>query len=297
MSGFGEYREGRGGGGVPPELPVSPKALATVVGAGVLLFLALIFGSQATEVVEPGNRGVRVTLGKVSPTFENEGLVIKAPFVTAITQVSIRQQTDELQTACYSSDLQQVRAALRILYRIPEASVVELFQMYEGNVFASLVAPRVVEALKEVASRQSAEMIVQNRDFIKVETLGLVRSKIGNGNSGGPLVTIEDITLSDLSLSSELNAAIEQKMTQREEAERARFVLRQTEIEAETAIIRARGEAESIQIRGQALRKNPAFIQLQVVERWDGNSPLVVGGEGGAGSPGILVPLLELQRP
>jgi prohibitin 2 len=101
--------------------------------------------------------------------------------------------------------------------------------------------------------------------------------------------------LSDLSLSPELNAAIEQKMTQKEEAERARFVQKQAEIEAQTAIIKARGEAEAIRIRGEKLRANPSFLNLQMVEKWDGVPPLVVGGDGSSGA-NILVPMTDLQR-
>lgn len=277
----------------PPEIRISPNALVAMVGGGLLVFFLIVAGSQATTVVEPGHRGVRVTLGKVSPTFEQEGFLMKPPFITRIHKVSIRQQTVELKTECYSSDLQQVQATVRILFRIPEASVVTLFRDYAGDPLPTLVAPRVVEAIKEVASTQSAEMIVQNRETIKLQTLEATRRKIGENPGTGPLVIIEDITLSDLALSSELNAAIEQKMTQREEAERAKFVQRQAEIEAETAIIKGRGEAEAIAIRGQALRESPAFIRFQIVEKWDGVAPLVVGGEGG-GTP-VMVPLNELD--
>ncbi|MFN7142095.1 MAG: prohibitin family protein, partial [Limisphaerales bacterium] len=207
----------------PREIQVPLKSIAFLVGGAILIFVLIIAASQATQVVEPGNRGVRVTLGKVSPTFEQEGFLVKPPFVTTIHQVSIRQQTEELRTECYSSDLQQVKASVRILYRVPESSVVALFQEYQGEPFPNLIAPRVIEALKEVASTQSAEMIVQNRETIKLEALESVRRKIGENAGSGPLVVIEDLTLSDLTLSAELNAAIEQKMTQREEAERAKF--------------------------------------------------------------------------
>jgi prohibitin 2 len=138
-------------------------------------------------------------------------------------------------------------------------------------------------------------MIVQNREKIKNDTLALVREKIGNGPGGGPLVMVEDVTLSDLTLSPELNAAIEQKMTQRQEAERAKFVQRQAEIEAETAIIKARGEGESFQIRGQALRESPAFIRWQIVDKWDGVSPVVIGGKDGAAAS-VMTTMDELQR-
>ena len=279
----------------PREIYIPAKTLALLIGGALLIFVVVVAGSQATHVVEPGHRGVRVTLGKVAPVFEQEGLVVKPPFITRIEDVSIRQQTEELKTEFYSSDLQQVRATMRILFRIPEHSVVALYQQFEGDVLETLVSPRVIEALKEVASTQSAEEIVQNREKIKMETLESTRRKIGEGPGGGPLVDIQDITLADLALSPELNAAIEQKMTQQEEALRARFVQRQAEIEAETEIIRARGEGEAIQIRGQALRENPAFIRLQIVENWDGISPVMVGGQG-EGGPNVMVPIEQLER-
>ncbi len=275
-------------------ITVSPKAMAALVGGGVLLFFLVLAGSQMTAVVEPGNRGVRVTLGRVSEAFEKEGFLIKPPFVTRIHQVSIRQQTVELKTECYSADLQQVQATMRILFRIPEASVVSIFRDYSGDPLPSLITPRVVEAFKDVASTQSAELIVQNREVIKQQTLESTRKKIGENPGSGPVVFIEDITLSDLALSAELNTAIEQKMTQREEAERAKFVQRQAEIEAETMIIKGRGEAEAIAIRGQALKESPAFIRFQIVEKWDGVAPLVVGGNDG-GTP-VMVPLGDLEK-
>lgn len=279
----------------PKVITIAPKTLFSLIGGAVLIFVLIVSATSMTTVVEPGSRGIRVTLGKVSPTFEGEGLKFKAPFITEIVQLSVRQQTEELSTECYSSDLQQVRATMRILYRIPENAVVPLFRDYEGAEYQALIAPRVVEALKEAASAQSAELIVQNREAIKLQTLEATRKKIGELPEGGPLISIEDITLSDLTLSAELNAAIEQKMTQREEAERARFVQRQAEIEAQTVIIKAKGDAESIDIRGKALRESPAFLKLQIVERWDGTSPLVIGGATGTAA-NVLMPLNDLMR-
>lgn len=279
----------------PKEINISPRTLAALIGGAVLIFIIVVGFSQATTVVEPGNRGVHITLGKVSPIVLDEGLKFKMPFISRVEQVSVRQQTSEMETECYSFDLQQVSTRLRVLYRIPDHAVVSIYKDYEGDEFASLVAPRVVEALKEVASTKSAEMIVQTRDEIKLLTLQGARSKIGEIPNIGPLIIIEDITLSDLSLSAELNAAIEQKMTQREEAERAKFIQRQAEIEAETVVIKAKGDAESIEIRGKALRESPAFLKLQILEKWDGVSPLVVGGPEGGNNANVLVPLNDLR--
>ncbi len=72
-------------------------------------------------IVEPGERGVRVTLGKMSNEAIAPGLGMKLPWVTAIKKVNVQQNTKEVLAECFSSDLQQVHITLKVLYRIPEA--------------------------------------------------------------------------------------------------------------------------------------------------------------------------------
>lgn len=259
--------------------------MARAIGVAILIFVAIIIASSGTYVIQPGYRGVEVNLGKVSSAFKPEGLGFKAPFVTVIHPVSIRQQTAEEKAECYSADLQQVEVVLRILYRIPESSVVTLFQGYYGKPFETLIAPRVQEALKEAAAQQSAEQIVKNRELIKSRALELARSKVGD------LLVIEDIVVEDISLTRELKQAIEQKMVQEQDAAKAKFTQQRAEIEANTAFIKAAGEAKSIVIRGEALKENPAFVELQIVDRWDGVAPLVIGGGGN-----VLTTLPDLER-
>jgi prohibitin 2 len=267
------------------------QTIAKLIGVGIILFVITIAASTATYVVQPGYRGIEVTLGKVSPVFKPEGFGYKTPFVTAVVPVLIRQQTREVQAACYSADLQQVKMELRVLYRIPEASVVQIYQGYAGDPFDSLIAPRVQEALKEVSAMQSAEQIVKNREEIKTKALTGARQKVGS------ILIIEDVVIQNIDLTKELEAAIEAKMVQEQEAAKAKFTQQKAQIEADTVVIKAKGDAESIRIRGEALKQTPAFIDLQIVEKWDGKSPLVVGGN--AGGANILLPLndLEKQRP
>jgi DNA-binding protein YbaB len=47
---------------------------------------------------------------------------------------------------------------------------------------------------------------------------------------------------------------------------------------ANAAIARARGEAESIRIKGEALRANPQVLQQLAIEKWNGELPKVTGG-------------------
>jgi prohibitin 2 len=248
-----------------------------------IILVVLLFNS--TYIVPPGMRGVKVTLGKVDPMHLPEGFGWKAPFLTSVSEISVRQTTQEMDAECYSSDLQQINILVRVLYSIPESQVVSVFRDYAGDPFDNLIAPRVHEALKEFTALQSAEMIVKQREAVKGKALVAAREKVG------ALIRIEDIVLENISLTRELEQAIEQKMVQEQEASKARFIQERSKIEAETVIIKARAEAESIKIRGDALKDNPDLIALQIVEKWDGRAPLVIGGTAGGNAGNVILPI------
>jgi prohibitin 2 len=184
-----------------------------------------------------------------------------------------------------------VKIDLRVLFRIPEASVVPIYREFAGDPFDSLIAPRVQEAIKEVTASLSAEQIVKSRGEIKKKALNLATQKIGS------LLVVEDIVLRDIDLSPELGKAIEAKMVAEQQANQARFTQVQTQIEAETAVISARGEAEAIRVRGDALRLSPSFLRWKIVERWNGRSPMVIPPPSEHNAAGLLLPLSPAETP
>ena len=266
-----------------------PPYLPKLIGGAVLLFLLVVLGAASSYVIEPGTRGVKVTLGKAQDAFLPEGFGFRMPFITKIVPVLIKQKTVALRAECFSSDLQQVSMDTRILYRIPEDEVVEIYRKYSGDPFDSLIAPRVQEALKEVTASLNAEQIVKRRDEVKDQAIVNARTKIGG------ILYVEDIVIRSIELSSQLEAAIEQKMVAEQEAARARFTQLQTQIDAETAVIRAEGEAQAIRARGEALKLNPAFLRLQIVEKWNGKSPLVVPADPNNTGARLLLPLGPIE--
>jgi prohibitin 2 len=245
-----------------------------------LALVSLLVLPGCFYVVEPGERGVRVTLGNMSDEFIEPGFGWKLPIVTEIRRVNVQQDTREVSAECFSSDLQQITMRLKVLYRIPEASVVSVLRDYAGNPFDKLILPRVQEATKEITALKTAADIVKTREQIKVAALHGSREKVGS------LLVIEDLVIEDVALSKELEQAIEAKMVQQQEAEKAIFRMQQAKTDAETLIIKARADAESIRIQGEALEQAPKLVELKMVEKWNGIAPQVVG----SGS-NILLPL------
>jgi regulator of protease activity HflC (stomatin/prohibitin superfamily) len=98
-----------------------PNARMAAFG-GVLFVLLLIavalFSSFA--IIEPGHRGVRVTMGQVSPEPLAEGVAFKWPLgISKIREINIQQQTSAGVARCFSRDLQQLELQFAVMYRTP----------------------------------------------------------------------------------------------------------------------------------------------------------------------------------
>src|SRR5205807_4603719 len=182
-------------GAQPPGNAMNRSFLGGLIGAAILLFVFIVASSSMTYMVQPGTRGISVTLGKAGDHFLPSGFGFKAPFITTIVPVKVRQQTQTVRAECFSSDLQQIVMDLRVLYRVPEESVVQIYKQFLGDPFDSLIAPRIQEALKEVTTLQTAEQIVKKREEIKQKTLASAKSKIGS------ILWVEDIVIRNIELS------------------------------------------------------------------------------------------------
>ncbi|MEM9446093.1 MAG: prohibitin family protein [Verrucomicrobiota bacterium] len=261
----------------------APKIVAVIVVVVILGFL----GTQAFHVVDPGTRGVSVTLGKVNPQFLPEGFSMKIPVIEKIYNISVKQITIPGEAVSFSSDLQTVKVAYNVLFRIPETQLVELFRKYSGSraedYYRYLIEPRVQESIKQVASQYKAENIVKNRPEVK----SLAQESLVEAMES--LMEIRDLVITNIDLTDELEAAIERKQVAEQEAQRKDYELQIAEKDAQIAIVKAEGEAKAIKIRGEALQASPEVIELQIAEKWDGKSPqTVVTGNGGAN---VLLPL------
>jgi prohibitin 2 len=62
-------------------------------------------------------------------------------------------------------------------------------------------------------------------------------------------------------------------------------------------VISAKGEAEAIRVRGEALRQSPSFLRWKIVERWNGRSPMVIPTPSEHNATGLLLPLSPAETP
>jgi len=248
---------------------------------GILLAILVVF-LFFTATVETGNVGVITNFGKVTGVTLDSGWHIVGP-IDHVTEVSIRTITMQSDATCFSKDLQAVTVTLAVQTRITKESATDIYKNY-GTEYMSQATPKILDALKAETAKYEAAEIIANRDQIRTEALKAARERLAS------FVEVQDLSIVNVAFSADYEKAIELKQVAQQRAEQAKYELQQATVEADKKVATAKGEAEAIQIKGDALAKNPAVIELELINKWDGKAPdtLVTSGGGGTASSIIL---------
>jgi prohibitin 2 len=249
---------------------------AFTLGLGLVAILVVFLFFTAT--VDTGNVGVITNFGKVTGRVLDSGWHLVGP-VDHVTEITTQTDAD-----CFSSDLQEVKITLAVQTRITKENASDIFKNY-GVEYMSQAEPKILDALKAETAKYEAAEIIANRDKIRSEALKAAQDRLQG------FVEVQDLSIVNVAFSDDYEKAIEAKQVAQQRAEQAKYELQQAEVEADKKVASARGEAEAIQIRGDALAKNPAVIDLELINKWDGKAPdtLVTSGSGGAAS--IILPV------
>jgi prohibitin 2 len=78
------------------------------------------------------------------------------------------------------------------------------------------------------------------------------------------LSSSQDVSITDLKFGKEFEKAVEAKQVAQQDAERARFIVEKAIQDKQATVIRAQGEARSVELIGGAA--NPGFIQLRRID-------------------------------
>jgi regulator of protease activity HflC (stomatin/prohibitin superfamily) len=193
----------------------------------------------------------------------------------------------------------EINADIGIAYNVDPSQVTDLFQKYRKGV-DEITDTVLRNYVRDALNTEASVMIVE--DIYGAGKSGLMdratdRVKKQVEPFGIRIEKIYWIGAQRLpaGVQAALNAKIEatQKAQQREnevaqakaEADKAREEARGV---ADATLLRAQAEAEAIRIRGEALRDNPALVDLTVAEKWNGTLPAYYVGGGSKGEGTIL---------
>ncbi|MBN8481451.1 MAG: prohibitin family protein [Xanthomonadales bacterium] len=285
-------------------IPGRFKGVGIVLLLVALLLLSIVFGSWYT--VDQGERGVKLRYGAVVGIAE-PGLNFKIPFVDTVRHISVQNQAIVYERVeSYSKDQQPATLRISVSYRVPEASVEELYSQYGSidKMVERLISRKVPDEVKNVFGRYTAISAIQDRTKFGMDVNEALKKAVT-----GPVV-IESVQIEEVIFSDAYEQSIEKRMmaeveiqTKRQNLETERInaeitvtqakaqadsALAQAQAEAEAIRVRGIAEADAIKARGEALKQNAGLIALTQAEKWNGVLPATM-------VPGGTVPFLNLK--
>lgn len=240
------------------------------------VLIILLICTKFFVIVEAGDRGVLMKFGQVQDSILNEGLHFVIPLRDTVEKLSVRVQSQEISAEASTKDLQDIYSDVALNWHILPAETNLIFQQI-GNqqaIVEKIISPAVEEVLKAVMARYTAEEIITRRGEVKASVDESLSDRLSIYHIG-----VDDISLVHVRFSDRFRSAVEAKQIAEQEAKRAGFVAQKALNEAEAKVNLARGEAE-----GQRLLKESLTVELlqrQAIERWNGQLPLIMGGENG----------------
>jgi prohibitin 2 len=262
---------------------MNSRYLLLAIGSGTALLAILLVLLFFTATVETGDVGVITNFGKVTGEVLDSGWHLVGP-IDHVSGISIRTITTQSDATCFSSDLQAVNITVAVQTRITKENATNIFKNF-GAEYMSQAVPKILDALKAETAKYEAAQIIANRDKIRSEAFKAAQARLEG------FVEVLDLSFVNVAFSEDYEKAIEAKQVAQQRAEQAKYELQQAEVEAEKRVATAKGEAEAIQIRCDALAKNPSVIQLELINKWDGHSPETLVSSGASGVPAIVLPV------
>lgn len=251
-----------------------PMRLALIIGAILLGFLFI----KPWVQVGAGERGIVLNFGAVKKNVLEEGLHFRVPIMQEVVLMDVKVQKATTDAAAASSNLQDVSSTVAINYHIVPDKAHIVYQSIGIHFKERIIDPAVLEVVKAVTARYSAEELITKRSAVSDAMRSALTERLLAHN-----IAVDAFSIVGFSFSKIFMEAIESKQTAEQLALKANRDLERIKIEAEQKITAARAEAESLRL--QRANISPDLIELRKIEanlkaidKWNGILPQVTGG-------------------
>lgn len=244
-------------------------------GLAFSVLFGIILLKSTFVTVNPGERGVVIQLGKVQKTILNEGTYPVIPLITSVKKLNVRIQKTDIETSVGTKDLQSVKAKVAINWYLDPTKVNKIYQQIgdENQVKTQIITPAITEVLKAATPRKTAEEILTQREELKAVIDTAIKERLAIYG-----ILISEVALENVAFSPEFAKAIEEKQIAEQQAKQADYEALKATKQAEAEVNRAKGQAESQRLMRQTL--TPQLLQKQAIEKWNGQFPQVMSGNG-----------------
>ena len=266
-----------------------------ILAAIVTFAVIIIILSESVVIVQAGHRGVVLYLGAVENRVLGEGVHFVIPFAEQVVQLEVRTLKYQAEATAASNDLQQVQTVIALNYHLNPADVNKVCQQLGPDYADRVIAPTIQESVKASVAKYNAEELITKRAIVK----DVIANTIRNSLSAKDIV-VETIFITDFKFSPAFSSQVEDKvvafqkyLTELNNLRGIQVVANQTVVQAQAQakanIAKASGESQAIKIITSQLRQDPQYLQWQAINRWNGQLPFSLGGQG-------AVPFFQLPQ-
>lgn len=253
--------------------------------AGVVALLAIILFFASTTTVGDGYTGVLYHFGEVRSTDVGKGLKFHAPFIESIDKVDTKEQLVEGTANAYTSDgqvIENIEYSTNYSYDLSKLNSL-IRNVGISNVQTKLIYPNVNSIMKNVIGKFKAEVLIQNRSECQEQIETNLREALASYG-----IYINSFNLKNLDFEDSFEEAVRLKVEMEQKAQTAQneTVLKQeeanqrviaAEADANAAKLAADAEAYAIQVIQEQLAQSPNYVELQKVQKWNGEFPQIMG--------------------
>lgn len=234
----------------------------------LFILIGLLIAFPPFVSVSAGHRGVATFFGDVQGDIYSQGVHFKYPLLR-VHQFDIRTQVQDISNGVVTQDMQLVTAGATATYHLDSAKLKDLYSTVGQDVVSVILEPATKDVLNTVVAQFTAEGLVAKRDEVNQALNTALTDKLRDSG-----VIIETMSLTKLEFSDTLQQAFEARVVAEESLNTAKLKAQANTTTAAAQAQLNKSEAERIRTVGEALKGYEAYIQYEILQKWDGTTPL-----------------------
>ncbi len=281
---------------------ISPLRLIILAAIIIVVGLTIFYWSYRT--VGAGEIGIVTDWG--APIRQvGEGLTVINPLWQDLVRMDIKTQLVSQKATAASGDLQNVVMDLGVNYHLDPSKTFALYKEIGLDYKNRIIIPAIQETVKQVTAKHTASQIVTQREILKTEIQSALDTRLAAKG-----IIMEAVNILNIDFSKSFNEAIEATTTAKQNELKEKNLLNVVQIQSQQKVVQAQanynatvtnakaqadkleieatGQADAIKVITNILKDNPEYILYLQSQRWNGQLPLLGGGDN-SGMSGVIL--------
>ena len=263
-----------------PARAAGPALGASAIGIAVFLLLIITVLGSFTQV-GVGEVGIVKHFGAIDPDHPDifdPGIHTKVPFRDDVVIFDTRIQKEQVDASAASKDGVTIHSTIAVNFHIDASKAPLILQNLGANYKDRIIDQQIQQAFKDVTAQYAGLELIQKREEVAIKARTTLKDKLAPY-----YIIVDEFTIPNYEFPKEFNDAILATQVANQQNLQAKQLQEKARTEAETALIVAQGLANAQ--KAQATTLTPEYLQLQAINKWNGQLPQYL-------TPGAAIPFI-----